>query len=611
MIKRIIVSLFILLILSTALFAQNRFLQKKAPIKLDNKPTTNIKHTNNFTSATAAPSATNYVVVDTMANSFGPASASLNPLAYDANANVAAVVHRGYSSYAKGSGELWYNISTDKGATWSRVSNGINSSTDLSARYPSMAISNPTGGDLSQTIAVFSWPQLNSTPDFAYIGYGADQPVGGGVPFAEIDVDTPQHGSTVPSFVSDNSNWVFWASNNLEAFNANENNAEIELWRTQDFATIENIKPVQWGADVFQYNGNISMGGVSNNGVLYYGVIGSFLPPDINNPIVSGWFPGYSKSTDNGVTWSDFDVIDFRNIPALSAFDRLWDYIKGDDFISYQGDINVDKNGYVHIITGVTDTTTDYNTGRNAIVEIFETASGWDGKIIADNLSDGSFTTFPGPALGQMGPCAYIATNKNKDVFAAQWVAGSPTAGDSLCDVYFSFRDMGGEWSTPQNLTQSDNKNENSAHFAPTLADGSGTNQYVAFSFYNYEAGYNGYDIIDTNPSLIYIAPVPFTIIPSDVSDNVSTPNSFELSQNYPNPFNPSTLIKYSISERSNVSLRVYDMLGREVATLVNELEDANAYQVNFNASNLASGLYVYKFQAGNFTAMKKMMLLK
>ena len=609
--SRITISLIILCFLYNGTMAQKMAIQKKLPLKLDTKQTVSVLRTNSSPNIINAPSAANYVVVDTMPNSFGQADASLNPLAYDANANVLAVVHRGNSTYAAGSGELWYNISTDKGKTWSRVSAGINSSTGLSARYPSMAISNPTGGDLSQTIAVFSWPQLNSTPDFAYIGYGADQPVGGGVPFAEIDVDTPQHGSNVPIFVSDNSSWVFWASNNLEAFSVDQNNAEIELWRTTDFATIEKLKPPQWGSSIFQDNGNIAMGGVSNNGILYYGVIGSFVPPDINNPIVSGWFPGYSKSTDNGATWSAFNVIDFRNIPALSAFDRLWDFIKGDNFISYQGDINVDKNGYVHIVTGATDTTTDYNSGRNAIVEIFETANGWGGKIIADNLSDNSFTKLPGPGLGQMGPCAYIATNKNRDVFAAQWVAGSPTAGDSLCDVYFSYRAMDGDWSVPMNLTQTNSKNENSAHFSPTLADGLGPNEYIAFSFYNYEAGYNSYDIIDANPSIIYVAPVPFTVTPSGATDNNSLPNSFELSQNYPNPFNPSTIIKYSISKRSNVSLKVYDMLGKEVATLVNEIKDANSYQVKFDASNLTSGLYIYKFQAGNFTASKKMMLIK
>jgi hypothetical protein len=87
--------------------------------------------------------------------------------------------------------------------------------------------------------------------------------------------------------------------------------------------------------------------------------------------------------------------------------------------------------------------------------------------------------------------------------------------------------------------------------------------------------------------------------------------NNFELSQNYPNPFNPSTKISYSVGERSAVSLKVYDILGNEVASLVNTTQEAGKYDVTFDAGKLASGLYVYTLNAGNFTSSKKMMLLK
>jgi hypothetical protein len=87
--------------------------------------------------------------------------------------------------------------------------------------------------------------------------------------------------------------------------------------------------------------------------------------------------------------------------------------------------------------------------------------------------------------------------------------------------------------------------------------------------------------------------------------------NNFNLEQNYPNPFNPSTNIKYSLAERSNVSIKVYDVLGKEVASVVNTTQDAGSYDVEFNASNLASGLYIYTITAGEFVSSKKMMLLK
>ena len=95
------------------------------------------------------------------------------------------------------------------------------------------------------------------------------------------------------------------------------------------------------------------------------------------------------------------------------------------------------------------------------------------------------------------------------------------------------------------------------------------------------------------------------------IADDNHSVYSFNLAQNYPNPFNPTTKITYSVAQRNHVSLKVYDMLGREVASLVNTTKDAGTYEVNFNASSLASGLYIYKIQAGNFVQSKKMMLLK
>ncbi len=95
------------------------------------------------------------------------------------------------------------------------------------------------------------------------------------------------------------------------------------------------------------------------------------------------------------------------------------------------------------------------------------------------------------------------------------------------------------------------------------------------------------------------------------VKDPGILPSEFRLLQNYPNPFNPSTKIQYAISSRQLVILKVYDMLGREVATLVNEEQKAGNYEVEFNGSNLASGIYIYRLKAGNFIATKKMLLIK
>ena len=95
--------------------------------------------------------------------------------------------------------------------------------------------------------------------------------------------------------------------------------------------------------------------------------------------------------------------------------------------------------------------------------------------------------------------------------------------------------------------------------------------------------------------------------------ENISgvTPSNYSLEQNYPNPFNPSTTINFTIPNSEFVSLKIYNILGSEVATLVNENLAAGAYRFNFDAANLASGIYLYELNAGNFREIKKMNLLK
>lgn len=94
-------------------------------------------------------------------------------------------------------------------------------------------------------------------------------------------------------------------------------------------------------------------------------------------------------------------------------------------------------------------------------------------------------------------------------------------------------------------------------------------------------------------------------------SSNASIPSDFELSQNYPNPFNPVTKINYQLPEGNFVTLKIYDILGNEIASLVNEEQSAGNYQTTFNGSRFSSGVYFYKIQAGSFVETKKLVLMK
>jgi hypothetical protein len=88
-------------------------------------------------------------------------------------------------------------------------------------------------------------------------------------------------------------------------------------------------------------------------------------------------------------------------------------------------------------------------------------------------------------------------------------------------------------------------------------------------------------------------------------------PTEFLLSQNFPNPFNPSTKIKYSIPQSSKVVIKVFDILGNEIETLVNEEKPAGTYEVTWSAANLSSGVYLYQLMAGSYNETKKMLLMK
>lgn len=145
---------------------------------------------------------------------------------------------------------------------------------------------------------------------------------------------------------------------------------------------------------------------------------------------------------------------------------------------------------------------------------------------------------------------------------------------------------------------------------------------------FNYGAGDSAPDNPDVNgnagpDSLIYLAiidpdkdgngiPDP-TVFISDVAENISPepPADYLLQQNFPNPFNPSTIINYQIPVTGLVSLKIYDILGREISTLVNEIKQVGSYSIQFNASALTSGMYLYELRAGDFRQVRKMILIK
>ena len=148
-----------------------------------------------------------------------------------------------------------------------------------------------------------------------------------------------------------------------------------------------------------------------------------------------------------------------------------------------------------------------------------------------------------------------------------------------------------------------------------TIVPGGNQNVNLLFNTTGLSLGsYSGILKVSSNDPLRPVKNIPVTLNVGPVgiqSSELGIPEQFDLKQNYPNPFNPVTQLEFGIPDLGFVSLKVYDVLGKEVMTLVNEIKPAGYYKVSFDGSNLGSGMYFYKIEAGSFTQTKRMLLIK
>jgi len=545
----------------------------------------------------------NFVALDTMPNAFGPASRGIKPMAYDSASGVLATIYRGATSYSAGSGELWYSISRDDAATWRRVA-ALNNIVPILARYPSCAISNPTNSsDTSDVLLVYAAPQLVNGA-FGFAVYGADFAIGTGNSYAvETAGGDSSLWSNLPIWTADGSTDVVWACYRR----ATVIHDDLWRWRTNDFITVEDGQPSTWTVGSFTCptcpsgNFGLDIGGEERNGTHYMGKWGPFTGDD---NLVDNF--GYSTSTDGGVTWSGWTrpLPDWRYINGLDTTLDVWTY-GGPG--AYSNEMFIDANNRVHFIF----VAIDINTNERSIVEIFETGSGWDSKIITTDLKESTALNYPGTAgdLNQMGNHLNGSTNVSGEVMSLVWLDAA-TQGETFTDIWFSFRKIGdASWSTPVNLTQTPAEAELLLHAPPTLKT-NGPNDFTMFIGKSYDATTSAYPPESGNPTVFYAAAHQFSTVTS-VREVGGLPDGFALEQNYPNPFNPTTNIRYSIPNSSFVTLKVYDMLGKEVATLMDGEQTAGSYVADFDAAALANGVYVYRLQAGSFSSAKKMVVLK
>lgn len=316
---------------------------------------------------------------------------------------------------------------------------------------------------------------------------------------------------------------------------------------------------------------------------------------------------GIIMSKTEGIAPNRVHTIQFKNF-------RQYMIIGTDDNFNFQIKLfepTYTRSGAIHIVYGIMDKNTipvptatgqtglrgfdntDWNNRTNSSTLNWSTSAPGSSNSSTSELSN---TVFPVSGLTYIwdGQCGILPVEM------------------SLFNFTLNRRDVTLNWTTATEINNSHFDVERSAVNGQWLMIGSVKGNGTTLSSMNYSftdrelnTGMYNYRLKQTD----FNGNFKYYNLNSEV--NIGIPGKFDLLQNYPNPFNPSTKISYDLPYDVNLTLKIFDISGREVSTLVNEFQTAGYYSINFNSSNLASGIYIYNLTANGLTLSKKMLLIK
>jgi hypothetical protein len=359
---------------------------------------------------------------------------------------------------------------------------------------------------------------------------------------------------------------------------------------------------------------SIARGGDGRIGIVYR-INSTYYPNDYGDVL-------FTESTDNGATFGTptkiydanvgptgdslviyrgIQIIYQGNVPKV-----IFELVKKSNLLNVYYDPNSGKNHIRFWSTSLpgSDPNRSIKIADTSLVGYHPIKLDWLNPFSYDDISNICRPTIGTSISGNRLFVAFMVASDNFGVFA-------DTA--TFMDVWFMYSSNGGSnWVTPVKINPATpirdwtypsmsiyNDNTSSEYYANILM----LSDSVPGSFVNYSGNnksFAKYMFVRIGTPAVGISNI-----------NSNTPGEYRLYQNYPNPFNPSANIRYQITNNIFVNLKVYDILGKEVATLVNEKQSPGTYEVTFDGSGLSSGIYFYKLEAGNFSDIKRMVLIK
>jgi hypothetical protein len=525
------------------------------------------------------PHSATAVLIGKMWNAYTTQASYTNQIFTDPHSGLIAIIKR-TDRTGLGSGRVVYQASDDGGANWTPQIGPANLAPYNFGRHPNIVLSNPTKDATPGSQAwVGGWAELGAT--WFWYQFASDQTIGASGPWNQKIDSTYYPGDEM--FINSQGH-IFAVLPLIDYRAVGADTINNDLYKSTNKGLTWTKAPISKKADFHKDSWYGTKGFINKNGVGYIMVNGK-------KPGVDKYVFGYKSTTNDGATWdASWTWVDPFTLPALSG--KVHE-------LEYEVDAIVDGAGLLHFAGTFVDTVNPAATSNTGIYRVWGSGTSWTAELVSK--VNRTSLSLPG-GLG----------TRNEVEFATNWAGtvgvlkfcDTPTAADTMYDVF-----MAGAWGTAKTVRNITNTPAVREKFSQMSAWGymTGPTTFRADAMYTIFGGGDTNDLAEAE--LWYLSGNTFTL--TSVDDNPVVIGKFELEQNFPNPFNPSTIIRYTIPENGLVTLKVFDLLGREVTTLINEVQNAGTHTAQFSAQDMPTGMYLYTITAGNFTSTKKMMLVK